>query len=167
MTPAQIEAYLHTHIPLSRAMGVRVVEAHDDAVVLEAPLAPNLNHRSTAFGGSLTTLCILAAWSWLHRFSRTRGLSSMLVIQKETMQFTAPAEDAFRARCEGLSLSNRSAFIATLRRYRRARVELECSLSAQGEEVGRFSGTFVALDAPPPRFEPGDASAISTLPARE
>jgi len=147
-------------------MGVSVLEAHDDAVVLEAPLAPNVNHRSTVFGGSLTTLCILAAWTWLHRFCRTRDLSSTLVIQKETMQFIAPAEGAFRARCEGLSPAGRNAFIATLRRYRRARVKLGCTLTVKEVTVGRFSGSFVALDAPPPRFEQ-DAPPVIDASAAE
>ena len=57
-----IKEYLYEHIPLSKAMGVEVVEAVSDRVLLKAPLAPNINHRETVFGGSASALCILSAW---------------------------------------------------------------------------------------------------------
>lgn len=64
--PATVEHYLHEHIPITRAMGLKVTAYDGDSVRLWAPLEPNLNHRNTAFGGSLSTLGILAGWSLLH-----------------------------------------------------------------------------------------------------
>jgi hypothetical protein len=52
MNNTALEQYLHEHIPLSAAMGVKVVQADPQCVVLTAPLAPNINHRDTVFGGS-------------------------------------------------------------------------------------------------------------------
>ena len=48
-------------MPLSQAMQVTVVEASFQQVVLTAPLAPNINHRETVFGGSASAVAILAA----------------------------------------------------------------------------------------------------------
>jgi thioesterase domain-containing protein len=62
----ELAQYLHEHIPLSRAMGVEVVEATWDGVSLRAPLAPNINHRETVFGGSASAVAILAAWALLY-----------------------------------------------------------------------------------------------------
>ncbi len=154
MKPSEIEAYLHTHIPLSQAMGVRVLEAGDASILLEAPLEPNINHRSTIFGGSLTTLGILSAWTWLHCFTRSRGLSPALVIQSESMQFDAPATGIFRAQCNGTLLQKQSIFLSTLKRYKRARIELTSILTVGEAQVGRFLGSFVALNAPTPVFDP-------------
>ena len=61
-----LERYLHEQIPLSSAMQVSVESATSESVVLAAPLAPNTNHKLTAFGGSVSALGILAAWSLLH-----------------------------------------------------------------------------------------------------
>lgn len=158
MSPADIDAYLHAHIPLSAAMGVGALVASDEEVVLEAPLAPNLNHRSTAFGGSLATLAVLSAWTWLHRFTRTRDLTPALVIQRENTQFTAPASDNFHAHCRAPKPQAADAFLKSLRRYRRARIELSSTLSSRDMVVGRFTGMFVALDAPPPDF--GDSGDL-------
>ena len=73
MTPSELQTYLHQHIPLSQAMQVTVVEASLQQVVLTVPLAPNINHRETVFGGSASAVANLAAWSMLHLGSRLRG----------------------------------------------------------------------------------------------
>lgn len=66
MDTKSLEKYLHEHIPLSKAMQVSVIEAGQNKVILSAPLAPNINHVGTAFGGSESTVAILAAWSLPH-----------------------------------------------------------------------------------------------------
>jgi len=52
MQPTELQTSLHERIPLSRAMGVTVPQAEPTGVVLSAPLAPNVNHSGTVFGGS-------------------------------------------------------------------------------------------------------------------
>jgi thioesterase domain-containing protein len=61
-TAAELEATIHQLIPLSVAMGVTVASFEDDLLTLEAPLAPNINHQMSAFGGSLSALSALAGW---------------------------------------------------------------------------------------------------------
>jgi hypothetical protein len=60
MLPAELERYLHEHIPLTRAMALGVVAITADAVILQAPLQPNINHRATVFGGSAGRLVTVA-----------------------------------------------------------------------------------------------------------
>ena len=47
-----IQAYLYEQIPLSKAIQVQIKEIKPNSVILTAPLQPNINHRSTVFGGS-------------------------------------------------------------------------------------------------------------------
>jgi len=58
VTPSELQTYLHQHIPLSQAMQFTVVEASLQQVVLTAPLAPNINHRETVFGGSASAVAV-------------------------------------------------------------------------------------------------------------
>ena len=90
MTTAEVEAYLHRHIPISAAMAVRVVACDTAGATLAAPLAPNINHRATVFGGSASAVAILAAWTWLHFALRGAGQPARLVIQGNTMEYLAP-----------------------------------------------------------------------------
>ena len=144
---SDLEAYLHTHIPLSRAMGASVRSLSPEGVTLEAPLAPNLNHRGTVFGGSAASLAILSAWALVHSRLRAEGLDSRLVIQRNSMAYEKPIDGTFTATSALLRPEAWPAFLHTLRRMGRARVAVASELRCNGQTVGRFEGDFVALDA--------------------
>lgn len=148
MTPAGLQAYLHGHIPLSAAMQVAVDLADADGVRLRAPLAPNINHRETVFGGSASAVAILAAWSLLHLRLRAEGLSSRLVIQRNTMDYALPILGEFTATSALAAPDAWPRFLRTLARMGRARVEAHAVLESGGQVVGRLTGEFVALAVP-------------------
>lgn len=148
MLPVELEQYLHEHIPLSKAMGVSVVSAEEDIVILRAPLAPNINHRETVFGGAASALAILAAWSLLHTRLRRAGLVSRLVIQRNTMEYERPILGDFTARASIEQPAAWSNFTRMLARKGKARITVSSVLEQAGQVVGRFTGEFVALGAP-------------------
>jgi thioesterase domain-containing protein len=144
-SPAEVEAYLHQHIPLSADMGVRVVACDNAGVTLRAPLAPNINHRSTVFGGSTSAMAILAAWTWLNFALRAVGPVPRLVIQRNTVDYLAPIIGEFESHCAGLPAEKFASFRRTLERHGKARATLATVLSCKGAKVAEFSGEFVAL----------------------
>ena len=98
MTPSYLQRYLHEHIPLTAAMDVRVISCGTDAVHLSAPIAPNINHRNTVFGGSASALAIMSAWSVIHLCLRNSPHSdSRIVIQKNSMNYIQPIDSDFAA----------------------------------------------------------------------
>ena len=148
MSPQALEAYLHAHIPLSAAMQVRVLEASDEAVVLAAPLAPNINHRETVFGGSLSAVAILSAWSLLHVRLTQSGHDGRLVIQRNEVDYLLPARGDFAARASLTETEAWPAFVRLLTRRGRARMAVGSVLEQGGQVVGRFRGDFVAFRGP-------------------
>lgn len=145
MTPEELEQYLHTHIPITQAMAVRV-DGVDPEIRLSAPLEPNINHRHTAFGGSLATLATLAAWSTL----RVRlGDGARLVIAKQTTDYLRPVEGRFVAVCHAPAEDEWLRFMAAYERKGRARITLEAEVECNGEVAVRFSGEFAALSHTP------------------
>ena len=145
LSPAQLEHYLRTRIPLARAMEVRVEQACADEVVLAAPLAPNSNHRGTLFGGSAAAIAILAAWALLKLRLQSNGIAATLVIQQNDMQYELPVSGAFRARSALASAESWERFLDTLRRRQRARITVTATLEQEGAVAARFSCRFVAL----------------------
>lgn len=145
MKPEELEAYLHSHIPLSAAMQIGVTRIEPQSIHLKAPLAPNINHRETVFGGSASAICILAAWSLLHLSLKAEGLESRVVIQSNTMDYTAPVVGEFTARSFFEDPDAWQRFVAILKRRGRARIALGAVLEADGGEAGRLHGEFVAL----------------------
>jgi thioesterase domain-containing protein len=145
MDADELARYLHEHIPLSHAMQVGVVSIGYDSVVLSAPLAPNINHRATVFGGSASAVAILAAWSLLHVRLTADGYESRLVIQRNSMDYLAPISGDFTARSMLAEGSDWSSFTRMLTRRGKARITVESVLEADGQIAGRLSGEFVAL----------------------
>ena len=145
MTPSELQTYLHDHIPLSRAMAVRVVSIADDKVILGAPLAPNINHRDTVFGGSASALAILSAWSLLHLRLTAAGQPSRVVIQRNSMDYLAPIAGDFTATATIGAETNWDGFLRMLTRKGIARITIGAELEYAGTIAGRLSGEFVAF----------------------
>lgn len=144
----ELERYLHEHIPLSRAMAVTVVTATPQEVCLAAPLAPNINHRDTVFGGSAAALAMLAAWSLLHVRLEAEGRAARLVIQRNTMEYERPIPGDFIARARLAETQSWAQFSRLLARRGKARIGVAAALEYAGQVAGRLHGEFVALAGP-------------------
>ncbi len=150
MTPAEITAYLHRRIPLTRHLGATLQLWDGKTVRLSAPLAPNLNHRNTAFGGSLSALAILGGWTLLHLALRERGIPHRIVIQRSTTDFAEPMKGDFTATSTLPDAARGERFLATLRRHDRARVVVTGSLTTATGLRGTHEGVYVAFRLPEP-----------------
>ena len=91
----EVESYLHEHIPLSKNMKVKVKQVDKNGITLIAPLTPNINHRSTVFGGSVSALAILAGWTLVHANLQALSLSSRIVIQRNSIEYLQPIDGDF------------------------------------------------------------------------
>jgi thioesterase domain-containing protein len=151
LTPDRLEHYLHEHIPISRPLGVRVLAAGADGVRLGAPLEPNLNHRQTAFGGSLSAVAILAAWSWLYLRLGGPEFTGRIVIQNHSVEYLAPAEGDFAAACAAPGDELWARFERALERRGRARLALDVAVHVGPLLVARGRGRYVALGSTVPR----------------
>ena len=145
MNAHDLQAYLHERIPLSRAMEVAVRSAGSDGVVLYAPLAPNINHRDTVFGGSASAVAILAAWSALYVRMQAEGLHGRIVIRRNTMSYDRPIAAGFTASALPPAGEDWHKLVATLERGRPARVQLGARLHCDGQAVGILEGEFAVL----------------------
>ena len=142
---ADLQQYLHGRIPISAAMGVRVLEATPDKVVLSAPIGPNVNHRETVFGGSAAAVATLAAWSVLRLALQSQGRDVRLVIQRSEMDFEHPIPGDFTATALRPPVAEWSLFEQSLSRRNKARIAVRSELWLDQQRVGSFEGDFVAI----------------------
>jgi thioesterase domain-containing protein len=157
-TLTDLQQTLHAEIPLTHAMGVRVVRADRDGLVLGAALAPNLNHKQTAFGGSLNSLATLACWALIQLLVRDGSQAITVVIQESQVQFLKPVTQDFEAICPPPPAAVHEKFLRMLERKGRARLELEATIHCGGEVALRFRGQFVAYDRA--RFHGFESAAV-------
>jgi thioesterase domain-containing protein len=140
-----LERYLHEQIPLAAAMGVRVRMATPERVQLAAPLAPNVNHHETVFGGSAAALATLSAWTLLHLRIIRAGLHARLVIQRSTMTYERPIPGDFEAVCRYSDEFAWERFRTTFIRRGRARLTLAAHVAYGAQRMAGFEGDFVGM----------------------
>ncbi|GAC1626840.1 MAG: YiiD C-terminal domain-containing protein [Nevskia sp.] len=144
MTPQALTDYLHRHIPLTAAMALRVVAFDEQRMAIAAPLAPNVNHRGSAFGGSLATLAIVSGWALLDRALSRAGVDAHLMVRNSDCDF----REAVRGEFTAVSCLPETAwprFLATLRKHRRAAIEIETLISADGRALVTQRGRYAAV----------------------
>jgi len=142
-----LQSYLHRHIPVSQAMGITVLTASLETIVLQAALAPNLNHRSTAFGGSVASLAVLAGWSLLRLGLDSFTPTPQIVIQRSSMEYTAPIEADFTATCLRPDDAAWHRFMRAFERRGRGRLEVQVAVEVGDRPAAHLAAGFVALRA--------------------
>ena len=145
MDASALETYLRERIPLSRAMEVRVVEIGATHLRVAAPLAPNINHRDTVFGGSAAAVAMLAAWGLLYVRLDHEQRPARLVIQRCSMEYLQPIDAEFAAVSTLAAGEDWSRFLAGIERKGRARIAVRVDLDSRDRRVGEFTGEFVAV----------------------
>ncbi len=148
MTVEELTKYINEHIPVTAHLGAKVTFYDGEKLEIHAPLEPNLNHRNTAFGGSLSALAILSAWALLFIKMKEHKLQAQLVIQKSSFDFTEPIEDDFTASCLAPNEADWNKFLTTLNKRGKARIQLDSSIVTAHNEGGNHSGSYVAILQP-------------------
>ena len=141
-----LEQVLHRDIPLTRELGVKVLSWQDHQLRLHLPLAPNVNPKSTLFGGSLYCGAVLAGWGWLYLRLAEAGITDgHIVIQDGQISYPLPVRDDAVAICDAPDAAAWDRFITTYQRRGRARLTLPTHICAQDSDLQavRFVGQFV------------------------
>ena len=139
-----LQQLIDREIMLAKPMGIIVEAADETAVVLRAPLAPNANHKGTAFGGSLYSIAVLTGWAWITRFLATRKLDAEAVIQESSMRFLAPVRGEMRSSIEIPGEADIDKFQKMLLRAARGRIRLQVNVHAGATLATVFDGLFAA-----------------------
>jgi thioesterase domain-containing protein len=140
----RLQATLYNEIPLSKAIGIMVDNYDNGCLTLRAPLGPNINHKDTAFAGSLSALVTLAGWGLIWLVLDEARVSGKIVIQDSTIQYLRPVTQELVARCCQPEAGDLARFLAMLRRKGRARLELQAQVREAGVCAVSFSGRYVA-----------------------
>ena len=131
-------------IPLTGYMGVHVAARDADSLTLSAPLAPNVNHKGTAFGGSLAALATVAGWAMVATQLLDADLEAELVIYRSDMRYLRPVTGDLLARATTPEAAERERFLRDLRDRGRASMEVLVEIVHDGQAALTFSGEYVA-----------------------
>jgi thioesterase domain-containing protein len=144
-TLREAEKYFHEQIPLTRAMGVRVVANDENGFVVEAPVSLNSNHLRTAFGGSINAVATLAAYGFL--WLELNDASAHVVVAESAIRFLRPVRETIRATCRRPAAEELAAFQSQFAAKGKGRIALKVNVVEAGQIAAEFQGSFVAQTA--------------------
>jgi len=147
-TAAQsLQTFLLQNIPLAAAMQLQVsVNGHDCELILQAPLAPNINDKGSAFGGASASLLTLAGWGWLWLANRQCGWQRDIVIAASELKYQRAVHEQLHISCQGPDPETWEHYLQSMRKRDRARLSLSCELRlADGSLAASMAGHYATL----------------------
>jgi thioesterase domain-containing protein len=129
-----LQEKIHRAIPLSAAMGYRILELDATHILVEAPLPPNINIHGTGFAGSVYSLGMLSAWALASHLIDQAGLNAELVVAEASIRYRAPIRGTIRCSCR-LNADQGPGFVAKLSAEKRSRIDLEVAIGTEPAAV--------------------------------
>jgi thioesterase domain-containing protein len=143
-----LQATLHREIPISAQMGITVAGYDAGRLTLQMPLAPNRNHKRTAFAGSLNALCTVTGWCLVYLLSRERQEFGDVVIRRSSIKFLQPVDgDVITATTEQLDPALLDYFAEMLLEKGQAKLDLRVEVPGIDGPAVCFAGSYVVLES--------------------
>ncbi len=137
-------------MPPVRALNLRLQGYDNESLRLAAPLAPNINDKGNAFGGSLASVMTLAAWALMSMKLEDAGHAADVYVQDTNVRYLAPLYDDLLAEARLVPDQDWSNVIATFAQRSKARALMSVHiLDHKGTLCCTLEGRFVALTPKP------------------
>lgn len=136
-------------IPITMAMGLKVLAVTCEKSQIFCPLAPNINHQHTVFGGSLSSAHFLSCYVWLYSFLNQKKIEGHIVVKESRMEFLKPVDKDFIVTCMAPSQKEQDHFLSTLTRKAKAGLPLHSQVTSDQGLLTSMTAVFVAFKARP------------------
>lgn len=139
-----LQHLLYEEIPITKALQIKVDSWEQHQLVLKLPLLPNVNHMSTAFGGSLYCGAVLAGWGWLHLKLKELSIDNgHIVIHHGQIAYPYPVLGDSQAICFAPDKTEWLKFEKIFKRHHKGRLSLSSAVLYEGKEAVTFIGEYV------------------------
>jgi thioesterase domain-containing protein len=137
--------FIRNEIPLAHAMDLQLAACDDDSLSLRAPLAPNVNDKGCAFGGSLVSLMTLSGWALVELALRRRGHDCDVFVAESGVRYLSPLWQDFHSEARLDTSADWATFFNTLTSRGKARISVACVVPGEdGRPAATLSARFVA-----------------------
>lgn len=140
----ELENKLHTQIPLTKLMELKIINYDEELLKTTAPLSININDKGTAFGGSLATITIISSWSLCWLISQELGFQSdNIVIIKNEHSYKKPVTKDIICVTKKPSIQEIEILKNKLLSKKSASIKIESQIIENGEICVDFTGYYV------------------------
>jgi thioesterase domain-containing protein len=86
-----LESKILADIPIAKAMAFAIESVSESKALIRMPLAPNVNHIGSFFGGSLFSACALASYTYILARLSQLSVPAVVVIGDAQIRYLKPA----------------------------------------------------------------------------
>ena len=125
-------------------MKIKIQNYNENELITTAPLKININDKGTAFGGSLSTITIISAWSLCWLISKELGFNSNnIVIIKNETSFRKPVTKDIICHTKKPSNEEIKILKEKLLTKKSASIKIESAIIENNEICVEFLGYYV------------------------
>lgn len=135
---------LRSQVPLIAHMGVDLVSWDGAKVMVEAPLAPNLNTHGTAFGGSLYNVAAMTGWSAVHLTLMDAGHTPSVWVAKGEIEYKIPVRGIIRG-VASVDAESRQQLLRAYESKGRAKITLDIVIREDGQDAVILKAVYAAM----------------------
>lgn len=141
---ATLEAHILERIPLARAMQLRVPRYTGDEIEMTAPLAPNINDKGCAFGGSMASLLTLAGWGLIELGLRAQGLACDIYVGDSQVRYQEPVWSELRGVARFVEPDALADMLQSLRTRGKGHADVVCEIAGEPRAAAVLTARFFA-----------------------
>lgn len=140
----QLQNKLFNEIPLTKIMNIQINDYNSKELITTAPLDININDKGTAFGGSLSTITIISAWSMCWLITKELGYdSNNIVVIKNENSYKRPVTKNIFCYTKKPSFEEIIRLKNKLEEKRSASIKIESSIIEDNNTCVEFIGYYV------------------------
>lgn len=143
MNCEELENVLLSKIPICRHMKIKILQADKKQISIEGDLEANHNHLGTAFGGSLSSLMILAGYCQVFQLIEGKG---HVLLKSSTMNFRRPVEQNIVAVSHPPSEQDLQQFVKVYDKWGKSRISVNSHILLENGEIAcTMNSEFVGI----------------------
>ncbi len=141
-----LDEFFDRYLPITQYLNMRSYEYTGERFSLAIDLAPSINDKLTAFGGSLYCVSVMSCWGMVYLQARQRGINPNMVVAHAEIDYLAPVDDELIiATCQQTDDTIWNDFFTAVLNRKNARVNVGASIICRAREAVRFSGEYAII----------------------
>lgn len=135
---------IFSQITLVKHLGLQAELVSKERVSFKALLSENLNHKSTAFGGSLYAIAVSSAYALvLAKLKESKVETENIVIAQGQIKYIAPVDDDFVTDSQVQSVAENEIFLDRISANKKATLTVASKIFCNNKLCAEFIGLFV------------------------
>lgn len=139
-----LESHIRGTIPLADAMDLKLRRYTGDQLEMTAPLAPNVNDKGCAFGGSMASLLTLAGWGLIELGLRAEGQDCDIYVGNSELRYQEPVWGELRGIARFVESDALARLAHALRARGKGHIDVVCEIVGKQRPATLLTARFFA-----------------------